>query len=225
MARFLSLAIGLLACSEGNSDPPDAGRSDSGPTASDTGSPLADSTVAPDAGVSPGPSDGAAPATDAPLEVLVSGAVIINELRGRGDDWIELYNTGATAVSLEGYRIADANDDGSSRIEMAVTFPAGAMIAPNGYFMVVADVAMPMPGLPTDCVDAAITSCVHAPWGITGGGDTIRLYDAMGTLVAREMHPGSVPDGQSWGRLPSGSATAAFANNAPTPNAENRAAM
>ncbi len=68
-----------------------------------------------------------------------SGTVVINEYMadpsapgGDGDaEWVELYNTGATSVSLEGWRIERALDPGSFSTSFEV--PAGVVLAPGAW--------------------------------------------------------------------------------------------
>ena len=50
------------------------------------------------------------------------------------EDWIELYNTGSTSVSLNGYFLSDKLDN-----PQKWEFPNGASIPANGYLVILAD--------------------------------------------------------------------------------------
>ena len=68
-----------------------------------------------------------------PVAAVTLPKVRINEVESSGDatDWIELKNTGATAVDLAGYVLKDNSD------KDAYTFPASSTIASGGYLVVV----------------------------------------------------------------------------------------
>ena len=85
-------------------------------------------------------------------------AIRINEVESNGGtpgDWIELYNAGTTAVELSNFLVKDNDDTRTTRL------PAGAMIAPGGYYVIEEDVL---------------------GFGL-GAGDAARVYDANGTLL------------------------------------------
>jgi len=85
-------------------------------------------------------------------------AVRINEVESNGGtpgDWIELYNAGSTAVELSNFLVKDNDDTRTTRL------PAGATIAPGGYYVIEEDVL---------------------GFGL-GAGDAARVYDANGTLL------------------------------------------
>ena len=85
-------------------------------------------------------------------------AVRINEVESNGGtpgDWIELYNAGTSAVDLSNFLVKDNDDTRTTRL------PAGATIAPGGYYVIDEDVL---------------------GFGL-GAGDAARLYDAAGTLL------------------------------------------
>lgn len=85
-------------------------------------------------------------------------AIRINEVESNGGtpgDWIELYNAGTTAVELSNFLVKDNDDTRMTRL------PAGAMIAPGGYYVIEEDVL---------------------GFGL-GAGDAARVYDANGTLL------------------------------------------
>jgi hypothetical protein len=154
---------------------------------------------------------------------MPSGGLVINEITAAGDDWIELFNAGSSAVMLGGMRIADRDDATMMpRVERAVAIPAGVTLEPGGYFFVLADQTAASTMLETECLVPAITACIHTDWGISAGaGDTIYVLAPEGeTVLQMETYPGAtVMDMQSWARIPNG--TGAFEAATPTPAAEN----
>lgn len=85
-----------------------------------------------------------------------------------GFEWVELFNPGAEAVELSGWRIERAG----SRFETAFTFPAGATIAAGGY-LVIGESSVQEADL--------VGSLAFQNGG--GATDGIRLVDAAGTAV------------------------------------------
>lgn len=63
--------------------------------------------------------------------------VVINEVESSGGDpadWVELYNTGESAVDLSGWILHDSEDDHT------VVIPSGTSIQPQGFVVIVVDV-------------------------------------------------------------------------------------
>ena len=68
-------------------------------------------------------------------ELLASNAITNTDPDYQAyNDWIELYNAGATAVNLTGWQLSDDND-----IPNKWAFPAGTTIDAGGYLLVWAD--------------------------------------------------------------------------------------
>lgn len=145
------------------------------------------------------------------FSALQAQDVVINELLasntlGHSDivdfedysDWIELRNTTGNAVSLEGYFLSD---DADALYKWPV--PAGATIAPNGYFLIWAD-----------GYDAGFgevhprgywpwanftTEGYHANFKLSSSGETLRLTKVIGTssqviIAAEKVDPAALPD-------------------------------
>jgi len=100
--------------------------------------------------------------------------IVINEIADKGtgasecngEDWIELYNTGATteaAVSLEGYLLFD---DGGPLDDKAYSFGADVSIPPDGYLLLC-------------CKGDGVSS----PAFKVGGDDVISLQNPQGDTV------------------------------------------
>jgi len=109
-----------------------------------------------------------------PAVAVPSPSVVINEVESNGDatDWVEFKNTGTADVDLTGYIVRDS-EQGTPYV-----FPAGSVIAPDGYLVVV-----PGTGL--------------------GGSDSVRLLEADDTTVVLTYAWGSHAS-TTYGRCPDG---------------------
>ena len=106
--------------------------------------------------------------------------VVINEVESNaGDpgDWVELYNTGASAVDVSGWQFLDNNDT-----HVAYAIPAGTSIAAGGYLV----------------LDEA-----QFGFGL-GSGDSARLFDASGATIV-DTYSWSAHATTTYGRCPNGS--------------------
>ncbi len=133
-------------------------------------------------------------------EFLASNDFVVADQDGEYDDWIELYNNGSTTINLENYHLSDDGLDLSKW-----TFPAGATIAPNSYFIVWAD-------------DDGSQAGYHANFKLSAGGETIYLSDTSGTVLDQITYTTQVTD-TAYARFPNG--TGNFQAMMATFNAEN----
>jgi len=119
--------------------------------------------------------------------------IVINEIQyhpasdDHGEEYVELYNAGATTVDLSGWRFSDG---------IQYTFPQGASIPPGGYVLVGHDPAT---------VEAVYgISGVLGPFvsgSLSNGGERVAIEDAGGIQVDEvtyDDHPPwpSQPDGK-----------------------------
>ena len=84
-------------------------------------------------GVTPAPTKGVSNAAPAPTPTPTPAAIRINEVESNGGtpgDWVEFYNSGATAFDLGGYRFKDGDDTHNFFV-----IPAGTSVAPGGYYL------------------------------------------------------------------------------------------
>ena len=111
---------------------------------------------------------------------------------GQRDPWIELYNSGATSVSLDGYYLAD-NYNYTSMAQWA--FPAGASISPGQFLLVWAD------GQP----EQSTATEWHTSFRLTGSAGSVALsrVSPFPQLVDYLNYPGLGAD-QSYGDYPDG---------------------
>lgn len=145
--------------------------------------------------------------------------LVLNEVSGVGDDYVELFNASPNVADLGGLKLAD-DDAGSPKLTEAVVFPAGTTLPPGAYLFVVADLATAAPGPQTSC-DPGPSPCFQATFGISKSGDVLYLLDASDGILESVAFPSAVSDGQTWGRLPNGSG--AFVPTKPTPGTVNEA--
>ncbi len=118
-------------------------------------------------------------------EFMASNSETVADQDGEFDDWIELYNNGATAIALEGYALSDDANELSQ-----YTFPAGTTIQPGGYLIVWADNDIDQDGL-------------HAPFRLSAAAETIYLSDASGTIIDEVSYVDQASD-VSTSRIPNG---------------------
>ena len=128
--------------------------------------------------------------------IMVSnGALVINEvmadpltgLRDEDDelsDWIEIYNTTGTAVSLEQFALSDNESK-----PLKWRFPKGAVIPGNGYYVVFCS--------GKDKVEAS--GVPHTNFRLSAEKETVILADSRGHVVDRVMID-NLPEDCSFGR-------------------------
>ncbi len=133
------------------------------------------------------------------LEAQAGPAVAINELmasnaaakkdgQGQYDDWIEIYNAGATAVDLGGMYLTD-DVNRPTQWQFSVSNPALTTIPPAGYLLVWAD---------GDTQDAGL----HASFKLSSQGESVALFASDGvTLIDSVDFPQLAAD-VSYGRYP-----------------------
>ena len=112
------------------------------------------------------------------LALILWASILINEVLpapSSGPEWVELYNTSATAVDVSGWRIDDDTPGGTQTI-----IPAGSIIAPNAVLAV------------------AITTAI-----LNNTGDSVVLLDASGAQVDR-IDFGALKSSESMARVPDG---------------------
>ncbi len=191
----------------------------------DTGVDVPTVTAPMDTGAVSATDAGVTVATDTPpttRDVAAGGALVINEIRAVGEEWVELFNAGASPVDLSDVMVTDTEtDDGGPRVARAMRFPRGTMLSPGQYVVVVSDQADAGSGPQTRCPDGGPTTCFHASWSLSASrGENVWVLSPTGAVTTRELYPmEAAPEGQSWGRVPDG--TGPFATARPTPGAAN----
>ncbi|WP_417507278.1 lamin tail domain-containing protein [Microbacterium sp.] len=93
--------------------------------------------------------------------------VVINEIESNGDttDWVEVANTGSTAVDLSGWSVMDS--DPSGHAGETTPLPAGTTLQPGAYFV--------------------FDQPANFVFGL-GNGDTVTVRDANGNTVDEHVY-------------------------------------
>jgi hypothetical protein len=118
-------------------------------------------------------------------EVLASNTTISEDEDGTYQDWVELYNAGASAVNLNGYGLTD-----DATLPFKWTFPAVSMPS-HSYLLIWC----------SDKNRTIVGQQLHTNWKISSGGETITLT-APGGTTADSAPPAALPSNISWGRIP-----------------------
>lgn len=153
--------------------------------------------------------------------------IVINEIRAAGGDWIELHNPGAIPVNLSDWRVADSDLEGAPRLDLALRFPQGTVLPPQGFLLIVTERGKQrkkeksLAEIQRLCPKDGAIPCHRARFGISKDrGEIVRLIAPDGSVTAEAGYPGkNVPNGRTWARLPDG--TGAFAAAKPTPGRPN----
>jgi hypothetical protein len=126
---------------------------------------------------------------------------------GHSDDWFELYNPTASAVSLADWKLSDLSTT-------PFTVPAGWSIPAHGYLLVWADnEPVQNPATPTT------GSALHVNFKLSNAGETLRLTAPDNTVVDL-LTFGPQHANQAEGRVPDGAPTIT-ALTLPTPGGAN----
>ncbi|MCB9139393.1 MAG: lamin tail domain-containing protein [Caldilineaceae bacterium] len=138
-------------------------------------------------------------------EVLPDNFLGLEDPDDPGDypDWIEIYNTSAQTVSLNGLYLSD---NPSEPTKFAIT--DGLSIEPHGYLIFYAD-------------KDAEQGPLHLDFRLDRDGESLGMYGALGTVEIDAMAWDSVPRGIGYGRWPNGNGEATFMYCV-TPGAANR---
>ncbi len=113
------------------------------------------------------------------IEVIgETGVAVINEINynspddANTEDWIEIFNPGTESVNLSGWIFKDSDDDHAFQI------PDGTILEAGSYLVIVED---------ADAfteIHPNVTNYVgDTGFGLSGGGELIRLFDPNDTLV------------------------------------------
>ncbi len=134
-------------------------------------------------------------------EFLAANATSNTDEAGDYDDWVELYNPGATPLVLDGFYLTDHLDEPAKW-----AFPPGTAIPAGGYLLVWCDGDMGQGPL-------------HTPFKLDKEGEEVALFDPH-LLLLDALSFGPQTADSSYGRRPDGAEL--WALMSPTPGARNR---
>ena len=115
-------------------------------------------------------------------ELLANNTTGIRDEAGDREDWIELLNTGMTAIDISGYFLTD-----NLTAPKKWVFPQGTVIPAGGTILVWAD-------------NEAFEGPLHAAFKLSGTGETIALLDRSGSKIVDWLTFGTQRDDVSTGR-------------------------
>ncbi len=110
--------------------------------------------------------------------VCETGNVVINEINYHSaddfnpEDWVEFYNAENDDIDISGWCFKDEND------EHIFTFPVNTVIESDGYLVLCKD-----SGAFSSLFPGVNNFIGDMDFGLSGGGEWIRLYDAEGVMV------------------------------------------
>ncbi|HLA55142.1 MAG TPA: CotH kinase family protein, partial [Flavobacterium sp.] len=126
-------------------------------------------------------------------EVLASNTNSVTDEDGSHEDWVEIYNTGASAVNLNGFGLSD-----ESANLLKWTFP-NVTLNSHAYLRIwCSDKNRAVAGQP-----------LHTNWKISASGEAIYISNAAGVALDNSPAVNLNPD-ISYGRLPNGTGGFAF---------------
>ena len=97
-------------------------------------------------------------------EVMASNSTACADTFGEFDDWIELYNSTGSTISLENYAIADDAGELSKAV-----LPADLEVPAKGYLLI--------------WLDEQVQGVDHLPFKLDADGDAITLYGPNGDEI------------------------------------------
>ena len=109
---------------------------------------------------------------------LSPGSIVINEINYNSNDdhesgdWIELFNPGEMEIDISNWVMKDDNDQHS------FTFPDETIINSENYLIIAGDLDLFYNNYSND-----IPVIGPFDFGLSGGGDQIRIYDDLGALM------------------------------------------
>ena len=120
--------------------------------------------------------------------VAAADTVVINEINYNSHedfeskDWLELYNAGAADVDLTGWTYSDADDD------HVFAFPGGMILNSGEHLVVSQEIAS------FSAIHPGVSNVVgDADFGLSGGGELVRIFDASGAIVDSLTYDDSAP--------------------------------
>ncbi len=143
-------------------------------------------------------------------EFMASNSATIADSEGGFDDWVELYNGGATPVDIGGMYVTDDLLE-PTKWQIPTSDPSQTTIAPGGYLLLWFD------GEPAQ-------GPLHVDPKLGAGGEDIGLFASDGSTQIDALTFGQQNSDVSYGRLPDGGVDFQFFNN-PTPGAANEASQ
>ena len=116
------------------------------------------------------------------VKPVKNNGLFLNELQAKGGDWLELYNSTAQSISLEGYQVYD--DATAKFVITGLTVPA------KGYLVLTCN---------------SVGTGDQTSFSLSSLGETVFLEKPDGTLIDQVTFP-ALTKNQSYARIPDGGA-------------------
>ncbi|MEL7530621.1 MAG: lamin tail domain-containing protein, partial [Bacteroidota bacterium] len=127
------------------------------------------------------------------------------DAQGEFEDWIEIYNAGATAIDLANYSFSDDSLDPLKSV-IPAGFPLNTIVPPGGYLLLWAD-------------DESLQGPHHLNFKLSASGEWLALYDPSGSIVDSIRFPDQGTD-IAYGRITDANPNWTFLGG-PTPLSSN----
>jgi hypothetical protein len=127
-------------------------------------------------------------------EFMAGNVSTLQDEAGEYDDWIELYNPGPAAVSLQNYYITDDYTE-----PLKFQLPSSVSVAAGGFLIIFAD-------------DDATQGNLHANFKLSIDGEELAIFRLSGndTILIDSLSFSTQSDDISFGRFPDGNAYVEF---------------
>src|SRR4030042_5416870 len=139
-------------------------------------------------------------------EVMASNRSINKDFQGQYDDWIEIYNSGNTAVNVGGMYLTDDLSI-PNKWRFPTNTPSATTIPAHGYLLIWAD-------------ENTADSGLHANFKLSADGEDIALFNTNGNSLIDSITFNKQTADISYGRYPDGSNTWQYMAS-PTPGRKN----
>jgi hypothetical protein len=162
-----------------------------------------------------------------PVATSNPSTVAFNEISAAGDEWLELYNTGASDFDLSNYAIADTDQTtGEPRVSKAMRFPAGTKLPKAGFVLVLLGKSNSTPGpySADACLPGVAVGCFYALFSVSQTrGEALHLLAPDNTSVSSVIYPANLDfeAGASLSACRSPDGTGQFTTCVQTPGAGN----
>ena len=123
-------------------------------------------------------------------EILVSNNSVLEDPQGEYDDWIEIYNSGTTAVDVAGMYVTDDLGE-PTQWRFPSDHPELTIIKPGEFLLLWVD---------GDTADAGL----HAGFNLSATGEAVGLFDSDGVTLVDSVSFGPQSVDVSYGRYPDG---------------------
>jgi len=143
-------------------------------------------------------------------EISANNETTIADAQGEFDDWIEIYNSGSTAINLADHYFTDDLSN-STKWELPATDATKTTVPANGHLLFWAD-------------EQVLDGEDHLDFSLSSGGETVYLYATDGVTLIDSLTYPSLSNDVTFGRSTDGNALYQYFS-APTPLTSNASSV